>query len=79
MEGRFLKKCYVGRPLKIDWIKDPAPTSTMSNASIGGRRKYIITSITDKILVLESEHGYRISISFTDIYSRNNIKYIDFR
>ena len=78
-KSNFLKECYVSRPLKINWIKNPAPTSTMSNESVGGRRKYIITSITDRILVLESEHGYRISISFTDIYSRNNIKYIDFR
>ena len=78
-KANFLKECYIGRPLKIDWIKNPAPTSTMSNESIGGRRKYVIASITDKILVLESEHGYRLSISFTDIYSRNNINYIDFR
>ena len=75
----FLKECYVGRPLKVKWIKNPAPTSTLSNESIGGTKKYVITSITDKMLVLESEYGYRISVSFTDIYSHNNIEYIDFR
>lgn len=78
-KANFLKECYIGRPLKINWIKSPSPTSTMSNESIGGTKKYVITSITDRILVLESEYGYRISVSFTDIYSRNNIKYIDFR
>lgn len=75
----FLKECYIGRPLKIHWIKNPAPTSTMSNEAVGGNKKYIITAITDRILVLESEYGYRISVSFTDIYSHNNIKCIDFR
>lgn len=75
----FLKECYVGRPLKINWIKNPSPTSTLSKEAVGGTKKYVITSITNKILVLESEHWYRISVSFTDIYSHNNIKYIDFR
>ena len=75
----FLRECYVGRPLKINWMKNPSPTSTLSKEYVGGTKKYVITSITNRILVLESEYGYRISISFTDIYSRNNINYIDFR
>lgn len=75
----FLRECYVGRPLKINWMKNPSPTSTLSKESVGGTKKYVITSITNRILVLESEYGYRISVSFTDIYSHNNINYIKFR
>ena len=78
-KANFLKECYIGRPLKVNWMKNPAPTSTLSKESVGGTKKYVIASITDRLLVLESENGYDISVSFTDIYSHNNINYIDFR
>ena len=75
----FLKKCYIGRRLKIKWIKNPAPTSTKSSDIIGKSVNYVIIQITDKLLTLYSEQGYyNISISFTDIYSHDSIKRIEF-
>lgn len=73
----FLKECYIGRHLKIKWVKNPAPTSTKSSDIIGKSVSYVIIQITDKLLALHSEQGYNISISFNDIYSDNNIKSIE--
>lgn len=74
----FLKKCYIGRVLKIKYSRNPTPTSTKSRDIIGKSVSCAIIQITDRLLVLYTEYGYTISISFTDIYSNNNIKSIEF-
>lgn len=76
---KFLKNCYIGRFLKIKWSRNPTPTSTKSRDIIGKSVRCAIIQITDRLLVLYTEHGYVISISFTDIYINNNIKSIEFR
>lgn len=82
-KANFLRNCRIGRVLKIKWIKNPYPTSVFSVGVLNGNESinklYSIDGITDRLLILKETNGTSTSISFKDIYTKNNMKYFEWR